>query len=196
MNSFYSDVELKELGLKSIGENVLISRKCSIYDATEISIGNNVRIDDFSILSGRIEIGNYVHIAAGCYLFAGNAGIKLDDFSGISSRSAIYAVSDDYSGNFMTNPVIPDEYRQVNAKSVNIQKHGLVGSGSTILPGADIAEGTAIGAMSLVTKKTQAWKIYSGVPARIIAEREKNLLNLEKKFVEELHNKIGAGEIS
>ena len=33
MNSFYSPEELKSLGLKEYGENVLISRKCSIYGA-------------------------------------------------------------------------------------------------------------------------------------------------------------------
>ena len=81
MSSFYSQEELRELGLKRYGENVLISRKSSIYQADKISIGSNVRIDDFCILSGEIEIGNYVHIAAYTSLFAGDAGIRMEDFS-------------------------------------------------------------------------------------------------------------------
>lgn len=60
MSNFYNEVELKNLGLKSYGENVLISKKCSIYGAENIEIGNNVRIDDFCILSGEIKIGNCV----------------------------------------------------------------------------------------------------------------------------------------
>ncbi|HBS76832.1 MAG TPA: galactoside O-acetyltransferase, partial [Alphaproteobacteria bacterium] len=56
-SNFYSDTELQELGLKSYGKNVLISRKCSIYGAHNISVGDNVRIDDFCILSGNITIG-------------------------------------------------------------------------------------------------------------------------------------------
>ena len=59
--SFLSKKELNDLGFKSLGENVLISDKCSIYNAKNISIGDNTRIDDFAILSagdGGIEIGN------------------------------------------------------------------------------------------------------------------------------------------
>ena len=54
MNSFYTENELKQIGFKRIGENVLISRKASIYQPELIEIGNNVRIDDFCILSGNI----------------------------------------------------------------------------------------------------------------------------------------------
>ena len=38
MNSFYSSEELKNLGLKSYGENVLISRKASLYMARETDL--------------------------------------------------------------------------------------------------------------------------------------------------------------
>lgn len=50
MTSFYSEEELRSIGLKSYGKNVLISRFARIYGAESISIGNNVRIDDFCIL--------------------------------------------------------------------------------------------------------------------------------------------------
>ena len=49
--SFLNDEQLKDLGLKSYGKNVIISDKASLYNAKNISIGNNVRIDDFCILS-------------------------------------------------------------------------------------------------------------------------------------------------
>lgn len=45
--SFLSENELKAIGFKCYGSNVLISRKASIYGAANISIGDNVRIDDF-----------------------------------------------------------------------------------------------------------------------------------------------------
>ena len=48
---FYSREQLEKIGFKSLGENVLISDKTSIYFPKNISIGNNVRIDDFSVLS-------------------------------------------------------------------------------------------------------------------------------------------------
>lgn len=183
MNSFYSDEELKEIGFNSIGVNVLISRKCSVYGAQNMNIGNNVRIDDFSILSGKIEIGNYVHIAAGVMLFAGDEGIILEDFTGISSRCVVYAVSDDYSGEAITNPTVPDKYRKVGGGKVVFQKHSLIGSGCTVLPNVIIGQGTSVGSMSLVNKSLDDWGIYIGIPCKKIKERSKKLLELEKEMI-------------
>lgn len=183
MTSFYSNQELNEIGFKSIGENVLLSRKASIYSPEKISLGNNVRIDDFSILSGNITLGNYVHIAAFSALFAGENEIIMHDFTTISSRVSIYAISDDYSGSSLTNPTIPDIFRNVYGGKVELKKHVIVGSGSVILPNVIIGEGTAVGACSLVTKNCIPWSIYLGTPAKKLKERNKYLLELEKKFL-------------
>ncbi|MFI3326699.1 MAG: acyltransferase, partial [Clostridia bacterium] len=113
MNSFYSQEELESIGFKSFGKNVLISRKVSIYGAKNISIGNNVRIDDFCILSGKITLGNYIHVSAYSSIFAGEAEVVFKDFVTFSSRSIVYAVSDDYSGEHMTNPMVPEKYINV-----------------------------------------------------------------------------------
>lgn len=182
MNSFYSADELKQLGLKQFGENVLISKKCSLYNATQISIGDNVRIDDFCILSGKITLGSHIHISAGAYLFAGDAGIEIADFSGLSGKCNVYAVSDDYSGSVLTNAMIDDEFRNVISQKIIFEKYVMVGAGTTILPGVILEEGVAIGAMSLVVKRAQKWKIYGGVPAKIISERKNDSIALAEKF--------------
>lgn len=77
--SFYTEDELKELGFKSCGENVKISRKTSIYGAENISIGNSVRIDDYCVLSGNISLGDYIHLAVYVALFGGKTGIEMQD---------------------------------------------------------------------------------------------------------------------
>ena len=71
MSSYFTEKELGMLKLARIGRNVLISRKASIYGSENIEIGENVRIDDFCILSGKIKLGNNVHIASGTYLWGG-----------------------------------------------------------------------------------------------------------------------------
>ena len=190
MNSFYDEDELKQLGFRAVGDNVLISKKTSIYGAENISIGNNVRIDDFCILSGSITIGNYVHIAAFCALFGGGEGIVFMDFSGISSRVSIYAASDDYSGETMTNPTVPEKYKKVTQKQVVLNKHVIIGSGATVLPGVTLGEGTAVGAMSLVNKSTNPWGVYMGNPARLVIARSKNLLLLEEELLAEEGRKV------
>lgn len=183
MDSFYSEEELLKIGFKSLGKNVKISRKSSIYGASNIEIGNNVRIDDFTILSGNIKLDNFIHIAALSALFAGDEGIRMKNFSTISSKVTIYAISDDYTGNFMTNPTISERFTNVISEKVIIEKHVIIGSGSTILPGVIINEGVAVGAMSLVNRSLKEWGVYAGVPAIFLKNRKKNLLDLEKKFI-------------
>lgn len=177
-SSYYSEEELLGLGLKSVGKNVLISRFARIYSPGKISIGNNVRIDDFCIVSGNVTIGNYVHIAASCLLFGGNDGIVFEDYTGLSSRSAVYAESDDYSGDYFTNPMVPDEYRHIVGGGVIVKKHAIIGSGCTILPNVIIEEGVAVGSMSLINKSLKEWSVYTGIPARYKKDRSKKLLEL------------------
>ena len=182
MSSFYSEEELKMLGLASYGENVLISRNAQIYGAKNIRIGNDVRIDDFSILSGKIVIGNNVHIAAGVYIFAGDAGVFLNDYSGVSSRTAIYAASDDYSGEYMTNPTVPDEVRKVTGGPIYIGRHSLIGTGCTILPGVKVGDGASVGSMSLINKDIEEYTMNVGIPCRKLKERSRRFLELEEEL--------------
>ena len=49
--SFLNDTELNELGFASLGKNVKVSRRASIYNANRISVGDCSRIDDFCVLS-------------------------------------------------------------------------------------------------------------------------------------------------
>jgi galactoside O-acetyltransferase len=182
--SFYSEGELQTLGLARYGLNVRISRKAAIYNPGKISIGSDVRIDDFCVLSageGGIELGDYVHIAVFCSLM-GAGKIKFEDFSGLSSRVAIYSSNDDYSGAALTNPTVPPEFSKVTHGDVSIGRHVIIGAGAVILPGVILEQGVAIGSLSLVQKNCAEFNIYSGVPARRIGERKRDLLQLEQQL--------------
>ena len=185
-SNFYGPDELKELGFKNIGENVFISRKASIYGADDIELGSNVRIDDFCILSGKIRLGNYIHVAAYSSLCGGKKGIALEDFVNLSRKVEVFAVSDDFSGASMTNPMVPDDYKHLLEAKVILKKHVLVGTGSVILPGVILEEGSVVGALSLVKNSTSSWSINAGVPAKKIKDRKKDLLKLEKQFLERI----------
>lgn len=193
MASFYSDEELKSIGFKSYGYNVKISRNTCIYKPNDIEIGNNVRIDDFCFLLGKIKLGSYIHIAPYSNLCGGKEGITMEDFSGVSSRVSIYATSDDYSGLAMTNPTVPDEYTNVISNPVLIKKHAIVGTSSVVLPGVTIETGTSCGAMSLINRTTEPWSIYVGIPAKKIAERSQELLSKEQELLKKLQAEIVVG---
>lgn len=178
--------QLASLGLASVGKNVQISERASIYGARRIRIGSNVRIDDFCILSageGGITIGSYVHIAAYSSII-GAGPVTIHDFAGLSSRVSIYSSSDDYSGANMTNPMVPDEFRAVDNRPVTIGRHVIIGSGSVILPGAHISDGAAIGALSLVKGKCEEFVIYGGRPLRRVGSRSRELIDLEHRLTQ------------
>ena len=186
MNTFYSEEELKNLGLKGYGKNALISRNAILYNPEKLEVGNNVRIDDFTTISGNVTIGDYVHIAQFCGLYGGEAGITMKDFSGLSSRVVIYATSNDYSGNSLTNPTVPEKYKTTDKNlPVVLNKHVIVGCVSVILPGVEIGEGSSVGAMTLCAKSLEPWGIYAGAPAKRIKDRSKKLLELEEQLRKE-----------
>lgn len=176
---------LEKMGFARLGKNVLLSEKASYYNCSKISLGDNIRIDDFCVLSagsGGIVIGNFVHIAV-FSLIIGSGKITLADFCGLSSNCKIYSSSDDYSGSFLTNPMVSDEFKNVQHADVNIGKHVIIGSGSIVLPGVTLEEGVAIGALSLVSKNCSAFGIYAGVPVRRLKERKRELLKREEHFL-------------
>ncbi|MCK3685172.1 acyltransferase [Maribellus sp. YY47] len=178
-NSFYASEELESLGLKSFGDNVLISRFARFYSTENITIGSNVRIDDFCILSGKIEIGSNIHISAYNALY-GSSGIIIDDYSGISPRCTLFSATDDFSGDFLIGPMVDSQLTNVINGQIRIGKFCQLGAGCIVLPNVTINEGAVVGAMSLVNKDLESWKIYKGIPAKVSKKRSKKLLEILK----------------
>ena len=180
---YLSTDTIKSMGFKSIGQEVRISDKASIYNAADISIGDHSRIDDFCVLSGRISIGRNVHIAVHCSVSGGEPGVELSDFAGLAYGCHVFAQSDDYSGRTLTNPTVPSRFKKEIRKEVHVGRHVIVGAGSVVMPGVRLGDGCSIGAMSLVTRSTDAWFVYAGIPARKLHPRQKDMLELEADYL-------------
>jgi galactoside O-acetyltransferase len=181
ITSFYTDSELKGLGFKSLGADVKISRFARFYSPQTISIGDNVRIDDFCILSGNIRIGSNIHLSAYVALY-GALGIEIQDYSGISPKTVVYSAMDDFSGDYLIGPIHPEETTNVTGGLVRIEKYVQIGSNSVVFPSLTIGEGSVIGACSLVRKSVGNWGVYCGIPAKKIKDRSKKMLNFLSGF--------------
>lgn len=181
MSNYYSEEELKKLGVKTFGDNVKISKKASLYSPEKMSFGNNVRVDDFCILSGNIKIGNYVHISAFSGLYGGGQ-IIIGDFCGCSPRSLLLSASDDFSGKYMISPMVPEELTNVTKGKIVLENYCQVGANSVILPNVILREGAVTGAMTLVKKDLEEWSINCGIPAKKIKDRNKNIIELKDKI--------------
>ena len=180
---YFSTKELLLMGVREVGDNCLVSRKCSIYSGQTgggITLGNNVRIDDFCLLVGNITVKDYVHIGAFSGLHASKGGhIVFESFSGISSNVHIYASSDRFDGEYITaRPGIPDECIEDVHSQVILGKYTQIGTGSIVLPNGSLGEGAAVGAMSLVNKLLDSWNVYAGIPCRFVKPRSRNMLKV------------------
>ncbi len=183
---FLASGELKDIGFSDVGDNIQISRKCSFYRISG-HIGNNVRIDDFCIFKGHIEIGSYVHIAAFCCVSGAFAKVELRDFCTLSNRVSIFTGSDDYAANTLNNSQLPEEFTTIHKGPVVIGQAVLIGAHSVILPGVTIGDAGSVGAMAVVTKS-----IAPGEMARapgtvaVVGERKRDagkIMAMAKNFL-------------
>lgn len=185
--AFFSPEELEKIGFKTIGKDVLIDQGVQIFGASRISIGDNVRIDYGTILSpgsGRIIIGNHIHIAPYVLIY-GEGGVTIEDFVGISSRCALYSASDDYSGMHLIGPIISEKYLKVDVRPIFLSRLSSVGTNSTILPGGFLSEGAVLGAHSVLSKTIPKWEIWVGSPSRFLMKRKSQSLTLADSFQNE-----------
>lgn len=188
-SGYYTEHDLKNVGFKAIGRNVQIAKNCTIIGLENIAIGDNVRIDGYCTIiaagQGWVNFGSFIHIGGYCLLSAGD-GIRMENFSGLSQGVRIYSITDDYTGQHLTNPTVPEKYTGPTRGTVTLGRHVIIGSGTVILPKVSIGEGSAVGALSLVTKSLDPSGVFFGCPAKRLKGRSKRLLELEAELKQEL----------
>ena len=176
----YTDAELREAGVV-FGTNVSISNDVILHNPQNIMLGDNVRIDAHCMLiagvNTKIIFGSYIHIGAGTYMFGNSGNITLEDYSGTSSRCALYTSNDDYVEGYMTNPMVEDKYKKVKIGDITLKKHVIVGCCTVILPNIILEHATSVGAHSLVKKSTQPFDLVLGAPAKFVKKRKNVYLN-------------------
>jgi acetyltransferase-like isoleucine patch superfamily enzyme len=136
---------LKIYGMK-MGINCAIYGKFEIRNPWRISIGNNTSIGHRATLDGRGEI-------------------RIGNHVNISSEVMIWTWQHDYNS----------ESFETKSAPVTIQDYAWVSARTIVLPGVTIAEGCVIAAGAVLTKSTEPYSIYAGVPAKKIGERTKTL---------------------
>lgn len=169
-DSFMVASEIAAVGFASVGAKVRISRLARFYRPSAIRLGDEVRIDDFAVLSAGLKgiaLEGFNHVAVGALIFG---DVTLRPWSTLSSRAAIYSISDDFTVDTHTYPNV-EAGRFITSEPVMIGSRVVVGTGSTILPGVTIVDGVSIGAMSLVTRPIERPGLYVGMPVRFLRER-------------------------
>ena len=115
--NYYSQKDLKKIGFKEIGKNVLISKKASVLNPEQIKIGDNSRVDDFVLMYGKIEIGKNVHITPMCLVCAGQTKIIIQDYCTLAYGVKIFSQSDDYKDGYMTGSTVKKKFKKRHKKT-------------------------------------------------------------------------------
>ena len=167
-----------------IGTDVFIHSTSIIKNPNLVKIGNHVAIDNGATLSTKMNIGDYVHIAPYvCGIGGDKSLIELNDFSFVAAGTKLVAGSEDYTGEGLVGPTIPSKYRKIVYSTITFEKFSGCGVNCSIMPGVKLAEGSILGANSLLTKNTDPWTIYIGTPAKPVKIRDKNII---LKYAEEI----------
>lgn len=136
------------------GSSIEIGEKSWIYRYAhlityggKITLGNKCSVQPWVMISGpgNVTIGNYVRIAPRVTIVAGNHVFDRSD--------------------------IPIHEQGMKGGDITIQDDCWLGANAVILSGVTVREGSVIGAGSVVTKDTEAYGIYAGVPAKLIGSR-------------------------
>ena len=182
----YTDEELRVLGFGSLGRNVQVARNCALYGIENIHLGNHVRIDAFTTITASdrhaVHLKDFIHIGVHCYLSGSGGGIELERYAILSSGVRLFSSADDYSGEFMTTPLVPPPYTNSRCGRIHLESFSIVGAQAVVLPCCRLGEGAALGAFSLARKDLKAWTIYSGIPARRLKARARKPLALSKQL--------------
>jgi acetyltransferase-like isoleucine patch superfamily enzyme len=166
---------LLERWLGSVGRDVRVYRGCRLVGPRGIHLGNATQIDEgvFVFAGEGVTIGAHVHLAFGSSI-SGGGSCQIGDFAGIGAGVRIITGTEDVSGDGLTNPTIPTEFRRVNRSRVVVGPHAVIFTASQILPGVTIGEGAVVAAGSLVHHDLKPWSIYAGNPLTQIGLRPRD----------------------
>jgi acetyltransferase-like isoleucine patch superfamily enzyme len=131
----------------------------------ELIEGENCRIDPFVTITGRVKLGNNVHIGVGACIF-GSEGVEIGNDCSISPGAKIFTGSYDSTVGYLANPqVIGKKYQQ---GPVKIGNRSIVGANSVVLPGVTIGDDVLVGALSLVKRSIDSGNIAVGTAGKLI----------------------------
>ena len=163
----------KHLG--SCGENVFIGHNVIFTNPSNVHLGDNVRIDPFTLITTALEVGNYVQICSHAVLGGGAAHkITIGNWCFIGYGSKLFCASEDYSGDH--GPV--NEFwgkNKIFRGDITFKDYSGIASDVMVMPNVTIPEGCTIGAKSFVYTKNELapWSVFLGSPLKRHKDRNK-----------------------
>jgi galactoside O-acetyltransferase len=97
----------------------------------------------------------------------------MSGFNTIGAGSRLLCASDEFLGAGLVGMSPPQFRDNVLVKPVVFEAFASIGTNVVVHPGVTLAEGSVVGSCALVTKSTEPWTIYRGIPAKPWKERSR-----------------------
>ena len=130
-------------------------------------LGSHIAVDTGFYCTTAAMLGDYIHIGPYVTIIGGaTALLRMAGFNTIGAGSRILCASDEFLGAGLAG-IAPAQFRDtVHVEPVSFETFASLGTNVVVHPGVTLAEGCVIGSCSLVTKSTEPWTLYRGIPAR------------------------------
>jgi galactoside O-acetyltransferase len=165
-----------------------IFKSTVVIGTSNLSLGVHSQIDDFCFINAGIRcvIGRNVHLSTFTSIVGGGECL-IGDFSGLSAGCRIVTGSDDFTGKCLTNPTVPDKYKNVTLDVVEIGRHVILGTNCVVLPGVKIGDGVAVSAGAIIRKDLLPWTVYAVIRGKLLPIKkrdQKSILMLEERYID------------
>lgn len=186
------------LGYKNIAKDIFVGKKVKVLEKKYLYVGKKTKLQDQvyidALSKDGVLIGNHVVIGRNSRIECTGGlqsigrGIKIGDRTTFGNDCMFGAAGgieigeDVVAGQFIRFHAENHNYddlgklikeQGVTHKGIKIGNNCWIGAGAVFLDGAEIGDGCVVGANAVVTKKFANNVIIAGVPARIVATREK-----------------------
>lgn len=166
-------------------DSVIAYRATNLQGLEQIAIGNSTQISKGIQLTAwatpedkphrvKIKIGNNCNIRNDAHITAINSVVIGDNL--LTGTNVLITDNSHGTTDAMDLQLPPDERRIISKGPVRIGRNVWIGNNACIMPGVSIGDGAVIGANSIVTKDIPPYCVAAGIPARIISNKQKELI--------------------
>lgn len=185
-------------GYKNIANNVFIGKKVKVVEKKHLLLGKKTKLQDNvyidalsqdgvlignSVVIGRntriectgglqsigkgVRIGNRTTFGSDC-IFGAAGGLEIGDDVVAGQFIRFHSENHNYTD---LSKLIREQ--GVSHKGIKIGNNCWIGAGAVFLDGAELGNGCVVGANAVITKKFPDNVVVAGIPATVIATREK-----------------------
>jgi len=144
-------------GRLTLSKGTFIGRCVEVATDNDLYIGEDTSIQDFSVVVGRVTIGEHCLVSYGLMMTSGQHNFRLRENWLIRDQDEL-----------VRN--VP-ELVAAHDRAITIEDDCWIGAHAVLMPGITIGKGSIIGANSVVTKDISPYSVAVGTPARVIHKR-------------------------